>query len=216
MKKLEIIKYHNDLKSVNINHLTLQESKIFIKLIQEVQNKQDELLKIPFSDFQNILNQNYTLNELVDLIENSTKKAISSYITITNKEKNEVTIFSFFTRFKIFLNEKMVEAQVNKDFLYLINELIKNYSTLFLSEVIQFKSKYSLLMYKKIREFYKQERLELNIDTFKEYLGIQKANIRFINLRVLNQVNKELPKIFKNFSMEKVKKGREISKYIFT
>lgn len=215
MKRLEIIKYHNDLKSLNINHLTLQEAKIFIRLIQAVQDKQDEVLNISFNDFREALTRNTTDKELIELIKKTTDKAISNYITITNEDKTIITKFTFFNEFEINTNTKKVKAQVNKKFLYLINELIKNYSTLLLSEAVQFKSKYSLLMYKKIREYYKQEKLILNINTFKTYLNIEDKTIRFILQRVLNQITKELPKIFKDFSISKEKDGKAIKNIVF-
>lgn len=216
MRKLEIIKYHNDLKTLNINHLKLQELKIFIKLIQCVQDKQEEILNISFNEFRETINNNITDKELTENINNAVKKAISSYITITNKDKTLITHFTFFNKFQIDIKNKVVIAQVNKEFLYLINELIKNYATLILSDTIQFKSKYSLLLYKKIREYYKQEKLILNFKTFKQYLNVEDKPIRYINDKIIKQIKTELPKIFKDFKIEKVKEWKTIKNIVFS
>lgn len=216
MRKFNLIKYHNDLKTLNINHLTLQENKIFIKIIQEVQNKQEEEVIIPFSSFSKILKKNITKSELIDLINSATNKAISSFITITNEADNKIIKFSFFNEFIIEKSEGRVKAQINHRFLYLINELIKNYSTLLLSEAVQFKSKYSLLMYKKIREFYNKGKLQMTWEHFKEYLGLPNADRVYINNKILSRLEVELPKVFKEFNMIKIKLGRKLSKIEFT
>lgn len=222
MKKLEILKYDNDLQTLKISPFNLNEAKLFFKLLKIVQNNLNDLMEsneknisISYSDMRKIIGRNNTKNDFEKLLNGLIQKCLSNFIVFeTQKSKDSFVMFNGFTQDKV--NNKLI-CYISPQFLRLLNNLLKNYSTLNINEIVKLKSKYALIGYKKVREFYNNKTYKFFIDSFKKEFGL-KENVRweYINVKVLTPITNELSKLFDNFKITKEKSGRNIKSILFT
>ncbi len=215
MSRYDLIKVDNDIQTLDMSKLNKNEMKVFIKLLQIVANKMDQTLRISFNEFRDTIEGNYTEKEIGKLINETARKIFASYITI--RTINKTTLFTFFTTFEIYWKEKYINAQVNQMFLYFINNLIKQFTIFNLSDILNFKSKYSILTYKKIKEYNGQKTYIFSIDEFIKYFDIKsKTPIKFFDMKMKPLILKEIKEIFPNFEIIKEKyKGKSIKEIIF-
>lgn len=202
---VNLIKYNNDLQSIKITSLTTWEFKIWMYILLNVKNKQEQEVVITFEDIRNKIGITKNNEKIYQLLKSTSNKLISQNITFINKDDTEFTQFNFFDEFRADKKNGLLKIQVNKKFLYIVNELIKNYSVLNWEDVKVLKSKYSLQMYKLIREFKQQEYLEFTIDKFKSIFNLKNKAARYINDKVLIPIQKELPLVIKEFKLERIK-----------
>lgn len=205
---INLIKYNNDFQSINITALTKWEFKIWMYLLLNVRDKRDQSIVISFEEIRNNIGITLNNKDIYKWLENTSNKLISQNITIINSDNTNFKKFSFFNEFEADSKNGTLTVQVNKKFLYVVNELIRNYSVLIWEDIQVLKSKYSLQMYKLVREFKKQEILEFTIDKFKTIFNIKNKVPRYINDKVLNPIKKELPSVIKNFKLEKIKDNK--------
>lgn len=207
--KSHLVKYHNDIQSLKINHLNKRELEFFIVLLYSVQNSQEKFVEIKYEYFRKKLGflgeSNKTIYKFLD---NATNKMLLQTIRISDDKK--FLKFNFFNEFSSDVEKGILTMQVNSKFLYLINNLIKNYSYIKLEEWLSLKSKYSKLMYKKIREFKKIKYLKFSWFEFKKHLGLEEKTTKYVNDKALFYIKKELPKFIKNFRFQKTKKEKNI------
>lgn len=85
-----------------------------------------------------------------------------------------------------------------------------------LNYINNFKSTYSLIIYKKISELYFNKYLKLGIDSFYNLFNYDRATEwRQLNNRIIPVLKKELEPIFKNFKIVKEYKNRKVKYIVF-
>ncbi len=211
------VKYDNDFQKINISKLTANEFRIWMYFLISVKDKGDKEVTLTFSEIREKVGIVLNKEEMFEYLKIAADKLLTQRIAFSNEENDKFIMFSFFTKFEADKNKQKLVLRVNNEFLWIVNNIIKNYSILSWNDIKKIKSKYSLIIYKKIKEFYNLEKLEFTFEKFKDFLGLNNKPNRYINDKIIPKLEKELPNFFNNFKIEKIKSGKTcpIEKFIF-
>lgn len=212
----EIVKYHNDLSNqITIKTLNGYQLNIFMGLCAKMRDKNIEKIIFTFNELKELIKwENKNDVFFIKTLEETNKKLIR--LNFRFEDEREIVQFVLFPTFRINKIQKILTIAVNKDFAFLLNNLTKNFTRFELENFTNLTSKYSKYLYKELMKFKSTGYCVFSIDDFRDKLDIPTTyRITDINKRVLNVIEKELSKIFKEFEINKVKKGRNIDKIEF-
>lgn len=133
------------------------------------------------------------------------KKLLKLYFV--DRDDKHYEYFTLFTKFRIDCEDNFIEISVNEPFIYLLNELRSNYTSIELMEHAQLASTYSKAIYKKLRQFRNQRNpyWVVGIDDFRRLLCIPESyRMCDIDNRVLATVQKELSELFTDLKITKL------------
>lgn len=177
-----VVAEHNDLIKKARHDLTSRELKIMDYVISKIKPEDTNLTVVNTSMYEisNVLNLKRSgrgYSQLAENINSMRKKDIYIY----NEQERTVVMTGWFERTKFWETGK-IELKINKDFApYLVQlKSTGNYTQYLLNDTVKLKSKYSILLYKLMREANKTRRKSITIlsgspDDFKTWLGAPKS-----------------------------------------
>lgn len=185
-KEIEEQKYyfvteHNDLVAKARHDLTARELKIMDYVVSKIRPDDEKfnVIKTSMREITDILElkrSGRTYSQIAESLSSMRKKDIFIY----NDKEKSVTMTGWFEHAKVYENGK-VELKINEDFApYLLQLKEKgNYTQYLLFDVVQLKSKYSILLYKMMREADKSRGKRITVlqgtpNDFREWLGVSK------------------------------------------
>ena len=128
-----------------------------------------------------------------------------------------------FEKFSVKLDEQIVTVRVSEEMEYILNKLnidTGNWTQFEFFEFATLKSVYSKTVYRFLKQYRKTGFWKVSLEDFKSLLSIPESyQASNIDNRVLNQVMKELPSIFKGLKIHKIKsrrRGNQLLGYEFT
>lgn len=211
-----MIKYHNDMNLVVFKNFTQRELNLFYSICALMENKNFEETIIPFDEIKKITEDTFrSESELIQYIFSTNEKFMKIRGRI--KQGAVTTQFILFPVFKTNEDEKTLTVQINKDFIYILNEFINGQFTMFeLQEFNSLKSSYSKNLFKLLKQFRSKGEFYITTQRFREILDIPvKYRMSEIDKFVFTPILKELPNYFSNLSVVKVKKGKTITNLHF-
>ena len=173
-----LVAEHNDLITKARHDLTARELKIMDYVISKIKPADEHFNVITTSMYElsNVLGvkrSGRAYSQLMDSINTMRKKDVFIY----NEKERSVTVTGWFERAKVWENGQ-VELKVNKDFTPYLLKLQGNghYTQYLLDDTVRLKSKYSILLYKLIREADRDNGSSITVvqgtpDDFKTWLG---------------------------------------------
>ena len=217
-RKNEVVKYNNDLNTISMRGWSAEEMNFFFAIIARIRDKGRSEIVLNTAEIKELIDYSDRENRWVKILENIADKIMGlRYI-----EKNDVEIayFNMFQRFKISIPEKTVNLKVTSDFEYIVNKLTKNFTRFELEEFTTLRSTYSKTMYRILKQRRTVGVKEIEIKAFRELLNIPKSyKANDIKKRVIKQIEKELPKYFKDLKVKVIKantQGTPVIAYRFT
>lgn len=230
----------NDLITKARHDLTARELKIMDYVISKIQPTDKGLITITTSMYEltrvlELKASGRTYSQISQNLESMRAKSIKIY----NENANSITMTGWFERAKVWENGR-IELKINEDFSPYLIALKKNYTQYLLIDTVKLKSKYSILLYKLMREADKGNsipNLQGTPEQFKEWLGaperydykdlkknILKKAIEEINLKI-NDMDLELfqgrygrkvvqVEIHNNFISNKITSNNEYSELL--
>ena len=170
----------NDLIAKAKHDLTVNQLKIVDFLISKIQPEDKEFEEIETSMYEltNVLEikrSGRTYNQIANTLDDLRKKEV----TIYNQERESIVRTGWVSSAEYFKNGKVLLSFDKKLTPYLL-DLSKNYTQYLLIDTIKLKSKYSILLYKLMREADKDKGKSIAIlqgtpEEFKEWLGAPKS-----------------------------------------
>jgi plasmid replication initiation protein len=217
MKNMEIAKYHNDINTLKFGNFNEKELDIFFSILVRVRDKEESKIILDFYDLRDLSESDpKSPQRLINNIVNLSKKlaAISQTLTLPD---GRIVVFSLFPNIAIDPNKKNVVVSINQDFGYLIRDLIGNFTIFDLKEMLSLSGSYAKTLFRLLKQWESTQKYEVEFATFKELLGIPSVyKMGNIDQKILNPALEELQKHFKDLKLEKIKRGREIHKLVFT
>lgn len=211
----DIVKYHNQMNAVNFSGYTEKELNMFFSLVFLANEKGTTKLTIPFSELKELADGDKNKERFIKNLVNVNKKLIRLNHQI--EINNIIHIFSLFNTFSIDKDKNELIVQVNEIFSYMLNDLIGNFTKFDLLEFVSLKSSYSKNTFKLLKQWESVNKKTFEIEEFKKLLGVPKSYTSTnFNERVLKPIKEELPYIFHNFVLEKIKTGRKVTHLKFT
>lgn len=218
-KNRDLVKYHNDINKLKMGNLDEKELELFFALCVELKDIGEDEVKINIREFKkkyNIANKNNIRFE--KYMETVLNKFLDARIII--KSKNKLDIGNFFTRFTLDFNVNTLFVQINKSYLYLLNNLVEMYTQFNFIQYQDLKSKYAKRLMPKLSQWNGTKKIEYKKDDLYEILGATesyKNDISSFNKRILKPATTELRKIFYNLKVKPIKNiNKSINSYLFT
>lgn len=218
-KSKDLVKYHNDINKLKMGNLDEKELELFFALCVELKDIGEDEVKINIREFKrkyNIANKNNIRFE--KYMETVLNKFLDARIII--KTKNKLDIGNFFTRFTLDFNVNTLFVQINKSYLYLLNNLVEMYTQFNFEDYQNLKSKYAKRLMPKLSQWNGTKKIEYKKDELYEILGATesyKTDISSFNKRILKPATTELRKIFYNLKIKPIKNiNKSINSYLFT
>lgn len=173
-----LVAEHNDLITKARHDLDARELKIMDYVISKIKPIDAEFVTINTSMYElsntlNLKRNGRTYSQLAKSLDAMRAKSVKIY----NEQERSITMTGWFERAKVWENGQ-IELRVNGDFAPFLLKLKDggHYTQYYLADTVQLKSKYSILLYKLIREADKDKGSSITIlqgtpDEFKEWLG---------------------------------------------
>lgn len=206
-KQKHIVKFHNDLNSLELQGYTESNINILMTLCHTMAEQGTNEITITLDTLRRILNYNKKGISF-------TKKRLETFAKEMQRvrlqvENNNCTIFGvLFHKIKVNNEEKTVTIKTDKDFLYIINNLVENYTIFDLQDLIGMKGIYSKLIFKLLKQYKETGVFVIDIGMFRRLLSVPESyKMPQITERIINPALKELKPFFKDLEVEKIKKS---------
>lgn len=191
-----IVRHSNEMNNLKTGGLTEVELDLFITALFLLKNKKTDEITLPFSEFRNLaeIKGNHS-DRLINNIKSMSKKLINMNQEITLPD-GVIKIFNFFRTITIDPNNHTVNLAVNKDFQYLINDLVGNYTEYDLKHIVGLSSKYSKQLFKLLKQF------DNNLINSKKFFKIKQDDF-LERLNISSDIKApDLSKLLKNMTIE--------------
>jgi plasmid replication initiation protein len=216
-KDKSIVKYKNNLNSLNFKHLTAREMDLLMAICTEIKDRGTDKVRISFKDFHDLLGYRWKdYSELHEQIKTFHKKVGSQVMERWTDTASY--LFFIFHRFKIDHKGQYVEVSVSEDFAYLFNSLVGQYTSFRLLDFARLRSRYAKALYRLIKQWDKtRTHFTLTTDDFRTLFDIPKTyNWMHIDQRVLRPALSQCEAVVgKGVKVQKHKTGRLITSLSF-
>lgn len=209
---------HNDLITKARHDLNAQELKIMDFIVSKIKPDDEKLNIVNTSMYEisqvlGMKRSGRTYSQLAFNLNELRKKDVYIY----NDDERSVTMTGWFESTKLWEDGK-VQIRINKDFTPYLIQLKGNYTQHLLLDTVQLNSRYSILLYKLLREADKSQGKKITIlsgtpDEFKEWLGAPKSYaFKDLNKNVLQKAVDEINLKIDDMDLEilKAKRGRKV------
>ena len=221
-KNKDMGKYHNDLNRLNMATLKEKELELFYAICLKLKEKGIEEITIDISDFKKEFNISNKIDKarFREYIKSVHKKFSELKYTIETEKEIETIIF--FKKFKTDLEANKMIITVNKEYSYILNNIVSYYTQFNFREYQSLKSKYSKILMPRLAQWNSVKKIEFLKEDLFEILGVPKScreKTSNFNNKVLTPIKAELPKVFYNLKVNPIKKAtakNEIKSYLFS
>lgn len=220
----DIVKYSNELNRLNMSDLKEKELELFYAICCQLKNRGTDEIVIDITDFKKAFN----ISNKID------KKRFKEYIKSVHKKfgelkhtietENEIITVIFFKKFVTNIKENTMIISVNKEYSYILNNIVQYYTQFSFKEYQSLKSKYSKILMPQLAQWNSIRKKEFTKEELFDLLGATKSyknDISSFNKRILKPVISELEKVFYNLKVKPIKNTsgnskNEINSYSFT
>lgn len=196
------------MNSIALKNFNAVEMDLFYALCTQVKNKGTDDILLHFEQLKELSNYKPTATKrFINDLRRTNKKLLN--LQFTFEDEHVVEDFVLFTTFSINKDTETMTVSVNKRFNFFLNELTSNFTRFELEEFTNLESKYSKAMYRLLKQWRTIGKKEWSIEDFRYRLDIPKSyQLIDIDRKVLKPIIIELSSIFKNFKVNKIKRGR--------
>ena len=221
-EKCDLVKYNNVLNRLSIGKLEEKELELFFALCLELKEKGVEDVYINITDFKNRYNMGRSNIRFEKYLEVVLSKFLETKLII--KSSNGLEMGNFFRKFKIDFKNNTLYVQVDKDYSFILNDLVEMYTQFSFNQYQGLKSKYAKRLMPKLAQWNGTKKIEFEKQDLFEILGASesyKSDLSSFNKRILKPATAELKKVFNNLKVTPIKSNNskttnKIKSYLFT
>lgn len=221
-EKCDLVKYNNVLNRLSIGKLEEKELELFFALCLELKEKGVEDVYINITDFKNRYNMGRSNIRFEKYLEVVLSKFLETKLII--KSSNGLEIGNFFRKFKIDFKNNNLYVQVDRDYSFILNDLVEMYTQFSFNQYQGLKSKYAKRLMPKLAQWNGTKKIEFEKEDLFEILGASesyKSDLSSFNKRILKPATAELKKVFNNLKVTPIKSNNskttnKIKSYLFT
>ncbi|UBH09794.1 replication initiation protein [Macrococcus armenti] len=206
--------YKNEMNLVPLKNFTSAEIDLFFAICTKLKNEGTKKVKYNFSELKTLSDYySRSLTRFIHDLEKVYDKMLR--LTYTNRNEKVIQKFVLFTTYKIDIDNEYLEISVNPELEYILNNLTGNFTKFELQELTQLKSSHSKNMFRLLKQFKSTGYYKVGIDEFRERLDIpQSYRMSDIDKKVFKYIRDELPSIFINLQINKIKGKRGKVEYL--
>lgn len=221
-EKCDLVKYNNVLNRLSIGKLEEKELELFFALCLELKEKGVEDVYINITDFKNRYNMGRSNIRFEKYLEVVLSKFLETKLII--KSANGLEMGNFFRKFKIDFKNNTLYVQVDRDYSFILNDLVEMYTQFSFNQYQGLKSKYAKRLMPKLAQWNGTKKIEFEKQDLFEILGASesyKSDLSSFNKRILKPATAELKKVFNNLKVTPIKNNNskttnKIKSYLFT
>lgn len=215
----EIVKYHNNLNSVNLRKWTSEEMNFFFTIIAKVRDNGTKLVLFNSDELKELAGfANEHTDRWIDVMESVSRKVID--LKYFEKTESKFIAMNLFSYFEVNSANKTVEVEVASKFEYVVNKLEAQFTRYELEEFTNIRSTYAKTMYRFLKQWRTLGKKEYKVDELRQMLDVPDSySSGEVTRRVIEPIKKELKKYFGDFKCKVVKsnkRGNPVSSYEFT
>lgn len=221
-EKCDLVKYNNVLNRLSIGKLEEKELELFFALCLELKEKGAEDVYINITEFKNHYNMGRSNIRFEKYLEVVLSKFLETKLII--KSENGLEMGNFFRKFKIDFKNNNLYVQVDRDYSFILNDLVEMYTQFSFNQYQGLKSKYAKRLMPKLAQWNGTKKIEFEKQDLFEILGASesyKSDLSSFNKRILKPATAELKKVFNNLKVTPIKNNNskttnKIKSYLFT
>ena len=221
-EKCDLVKYNNVLNRLSIGKLEEKELELFFALCLELKEKGVDDVYINITEFKNRYNMGRSNIRFEKYLEVVLSKFLETKLII--KSSNGLEIGNFFRKFKIDFKNNNLYVQVDRDYSFILNDLVEMYTQFSFNQYQGLKSKYAKRLMPKLAQWNGTKKIEFEKEDLFEILGANesyKNDLSSFNKRILKPATAELKKVFSNLKVTPIKSNNskttnKIKSYLFT
>lgn len=217
----EIVKYGNVINSLNFSSFSQVEMNLFFALCGKTNDQGSNYIEIDYSELRKITHfRGRSTTMLADYLDKMYTKL--SQITGRFRSGNTRTQFILFITWENNPDKEKLGIKVHPDYVYLLNNLQKEFTKFGLEEFVSLDSKYSKTLYRMLKQFKSTGKMVINdVEDFREKIGCPASYKNGVFMRdVVTPAVEELKAVFKNLECSPVyamnKRGKPLDGLIFT
>lgn len=216
----EIVKYSNKLNNIPFKNFEKVDLNFFYAICAKVREKGSELIEIPLDEIKVMTEYKSTSVERFksDLVRMNEKLRSCHGIYETD---DEIVQFNLFSTFTIVKSRKVLKIRVNPDVAWLLNNIVKEFTSFELQEYVSLDGIYAKALYRLLKQWKTHGcTKKYGVSELKELLSIPDYETRRFLDKVINPAIEEINKsgAFKNLRCEVIKakkRGRPVEGYVF-
>ena len=215
-----VVKYHNDLNSITFYSFGAIDFNLFMSICNKMMEKGKSEIEIPFDELRRLsgFNSHWSEEQFIKSMDSMNLKQLLSHGRID--DGRYIKRFVLFPELWIDKEKRVLIVKANENYLYILNELKKNFTRFELQEFVSLDSKYSKTLYRLLKQFRTTGVYVTTLEEFKRLMGVPKSytNMR-IHDKIIKPSMKALKPYFNNLSCEvlyKPERGRPVKGYKFT
>lgn len=203
----EIVRYHNDMNLVVFKDFTEIDYNNFFAVCYKLKEQGTDQVTMTFSELKELANfrkkdDKEFLSKLVGIYDKILKMTLMDSGFANEKIKR----FSVFRNFIVDPKEQTLSIQINEDFLYVLNDLNRNFTRFELAEFCSISTKYAKNLYRYFKQFKTTGEVFFTWEGFKTFLSIPDSyNSAMIDVRIIKPAIEELKDKFRDLTYIKGK-----------
>lgn len=215
----EIVKYNNKMNKIPLKNFEKIDMNFFYAICSKVKNVGSDLVEISFDDLKEMTGYEQSQKRLINDLDRMNSKLIKC--TGRFEDEDEIVYFNLFSTFRIVKSRKVLKIRVNPDFMWLMNNIVKEFTSFELQEYVSLTNIYAKALYRLLKQWKTQGKTpEYSVAEFKELLATPDYETRRMIDKVINPAIEEIKTVkgFETLWCEVVyarKRGRPVQGYIF-
>lgn len=213
---MEILKYHNDINKIAFNGFNEKEIDVLFTLMLKARDTECKKIILSYLEINSIIGEEHNRARLTSYIRGVSKK-IKGIIQEVILPNGNIKIFGLFDSILIDVVNKNVEFSINKDFKYMLNDLISNFTYFDLKDLVSLKGNYAKTLFRLLKQWETTKEYDVKIEDFRKIMGIPETyEMKNIRQKVLKPCIAELEKYFNKLALRELKNGRSVESLKFT
>ena len=220
MEENNIVRYHNDLNSITFYKFGSIDFDLFMSICSRMADKGIAEIRIPFEELRNIsgFNNHWSEKKFISCLDSMNGKQLLSQGRIETDQY--IDRFNIFRKMRIDKEQRFLYVQADEEYLYILNELKRNFTRFELQEFVGLDSKYSKTLYRLLKQYRTTGLYRVTLNEFKRLLSIPKSySNKYISDKIIKPSMSALSKYFNNLAYKvlyEAKRGRPVKGYEFT
>lgn len=218
IKQKHEVKFHNLVNELATGTMTPREKDLFHAICYKAKDKGTNTIDISFRELRCLASYSSRSNKLL------AEDLMSSYETLIKLnlkflDKHKFVGFTLFRTYEIDFDEKMLTVEIDPRFVFILNDLQREFTSFELEEYTSLHTGYAKDIYTLLKQYKTTGLMVISIEDFRKKLDIPESfTISKIDSRILKPSVDILSKYFKGLKAEKVRSygSKEVTSIKFT
>lgn len=189
----EIVKFSNQFNNQALRRFTALDLDMLLTIAHRMRDKKTDKVTLTFDELRQLahIKKNLSNEQLKEELLQVNRRLLALNFEF---EDGSTTIqFALFQTFKTDAKTATLEARVNSDFTFLLNDLTSNFTRFELSEFVDLKSSYAKEFFRRAKQYRSTGVWAVSLEDFRRLLDVPESyTTADMNKRVIKTIEEEL------------------------